>query len=160
VAEQADKKRFQFFPEDRAQLEYPWPVWAMGLLAVFKSVLWIAYGTRYGWQIPDLVMELMLYRFVIFTIPFFVLGAGVWNMRPWAVRYLPILAAIDLLISLAMLGFYPQFYFFSSDMGYQSMFFTAVAAAAGLIVSFRDVIIDVLILALTIPVIKLANKEK
>ena len=131
----------------------------MGLLAAFKSVLWIAYGTRYGWQIPELVMELMLYRFVIFTIPFFALGAGIWNKRPWAVRYLPMLAAADLLISLAVLAFYPQFYFFGSDMGYQSMFFTAVAAAGNLIVGFRDIIIDVLILALTIPVRKLAKKE-
>ena len=49
---------FRVFPAERMNTDYPWPLWAIGWLAVFKAVLWLAYEPvlaeevlrRIGWK--------------------------------------------------------------------------------------------------------------
>jgi hypothetical protein len=73
--------------------EFPWQVWAVGWLAIFKAFLWLATD-------PTLVSptaERLAAKFLITMIPFAVLGLGVWNLKKWAVWGIIALCAADLL---------------------------------------------------------------
>ncbi|MEW5723937.1 MAG: hypothetical protein AB1896_12565 [Thermodesulfobacteriota bacterium] len=150
---------FQLFPEERTRVDYPWVVWAMGLLAVFKSLLWIAYGTRYGWGLPDWMLRLALYRFLVFSLPFLIFGLGVWNFRRWAHRGLFGLALADLLISLAILVTFPDFYYLEPSGVYNNALARALVRLAVQIAAYRDIILDVLLLALAFPVWRLMDER-
>jgi hypothetical protein len=73
--------------------EFPWPVWAVGWLAIFKAFLWLAIDP----VVPSSMAERLAAKFLITMIPFLVLGIGVWNLRKWAVWGLAALSIADLL---------------------------------------------------------------
>jgi hypothetical protein len=84
---------FVLFPKWRMYRGFPWPIWAAGWLAVFKSVLWLATDP----VAPSPIAERMAAKFLIMMIPFLVTGIGVWNLRKWAVWGLMVTSVLDLL---------------------------------------------------------------
>jgi hypothetical protein len=84
---------FIFFPKWRMHRGFPWPIWIVGWLAVFKALLWLF--TDPVVQSP--LAELMTAKFLVMTIPFLFTGIGVWNLRKWAVWGLLATCALDLL---------------------------------------------------------------
>ena len=81
-------------------VDFPWQIWAAGWLAVFKGLLWLATDPN---VVPPL-SDILATKFLVFTIPFVVLGIGVWNLRKWANWGLIILAAADLLFHIIFPG--------------------------------------------------------
>jgi hypothetical protein len=60
--------------------EYPWTIWAVGWLALFKAFLWLAYEPVQA----ESVLRLLGAKFLLNTIPLVILAIGVWNLRKWA----------------------------------------------------------------------------
>jgi len=84
---------FSVFPKWRMYSEFPWPIWVVGWLAIFKSIIWLATNPT----VPSPLAEILATKFLITMIPFLVLGIGVWNLRKWAMWGLIILTIADLL---------------------------------------------------------------
>jgi hypothetical protein len=76
-----DKKEFRIFPAERMYVEFPWQIWAVGWLAIFKAVIWLAYDPN----LPDSVLRLLAYKYALGMLPLIICGIGVWNLRRWAV---------------------------------------------------------------------------
>ena len=72
---------FRVFPSERMEPEYPWTIWAVGWLAIFKAFLWLAYEPVQA----ESVLRLLGVKFVLGAIPLVILAIGVWNLRKWAV---------------------------------------------------------------------------
>jgi hypothetical protein len=77
--------------------DYPWPVWAVGWLAVLKAFVWLGAEPA---SLPDRQLMLMGYKYVIFMLPLLVCGIGAWRMKKWAAWGLIMLAVADLLFFL------------------------------------------------------------
>jgi hypothetical protein len=73
--------------------DFPWQVWAVGWLAIFKAFLWLATDP----VLPSPAAERLAAKFLLTMIPFLVLGIGVWNLRKWAVWGIIALCIADLL---------------------------------------------------------------
>jgi hypothetical protein len=86
-------RSFMIFPAWRMQVGFPWPIWAVGWLAIFKAFLWLATDPN----VDNPLAGILAAKFIIATIPFAVLGVGVWNLKKWAVWGLIGLAVLDLL---------------------------------------------------------------
>ena len=71
---------FRVFPTERMDPEYPWTIWAVGWLALFKAFLWLAYEPVQA----ESVLRLLGAKFLLNTIPLGILAIGVWNLRKWA----------------------------------------------------------------------------
>ncbi len=71
---------FRVFPTERMDPEYPWTIWAVGWLALFKAFLWLAYEPVQA----ESVLRLLGAKFLLNTIPLVILAIGVWNLRKWA----------------------------------------------------------------------------
>jgi len=93
-----DKKQPSFFilPEWRIYKEFPWQIWAVGWLAVFKAVIWLSTSP----DIPSPMLEILAIKFLICIVPFIIFGFGVWNLRKWAMWGLILLCIADLLFFL------------------------------------------------------------
>jgi hypothetical protein len=91
-------KKFYFFPSWRMANTFPWQIWAVGWLAIFKAVLWLATDPN----IPEQLADILTAKFLIFMIPFIILGISVWNLKSWGVWGLIILSAADLLIYIVL----------------------------------------------------------
>ncbi len=63
---------FRVFPSERMDLEYPWTIWAVGWLAVFKAFLWLAYEPVQA----ESVLGLLGTKFLLNTIPLVILAIG------------------------------------------------------------------------------------
>ena len=74
-------------------LEYPWTIWAVGWLAVFKAFLWLAYEPVQA----ESVLGLLGTKFLLNTIPLVILAIGVWNLRKWAAWGLIAIAVANLI---------------------------------------------------------------
>ncbi len=72
---------FRVFPSERMEPAYPWTIWAVGWLAIFKAFLWLAYEPVQA----ESVLRLLGIKFVLGAIPLVILAIGVWNLRKWAV---------------------------------------------------------------------------
>jgi len=81
----------------RLLVDYPWPIWAMGWLAVLKAVFWL--GSEPA-SLPDRQMVLMGYKYLGFMLPFLVCGFGAWAMKKWAAWGLIALCVLELLLFL------------------------------------------------------------
>jgi hypothetical protein len=92
---------FKRFPHDRLYMEYPWQIWALGWIAVIRSIVWLFMETN-----TDISPEILLWKHILFTIPFFVLGIGAWNFRIWARKGLFIASLLDLFIYLILPTFF------------------------------------------------------
>ena len=93
-------KAFSFFPPERIYKEYPWPIWAVGWLALFKAFLWLSYEPVQ----PDNILMLLGTKYVLNMIPLAIFAFGVWNLRRWAVWGLIILSVANLIFFII----YPQ----------------------------------------------------
>ncbi len=81
------------FPAKRTYIDYPWLVWAIGWLAVYKGLIWITTDPL----APDPVLKITGIKYLLFMIPYTVMGIGIWNLRKWAMQGVLILAAVELL---------------------------------------------------------------
>ena len=89
--------QFRIFPSERMESEFPWTIWAVGWIAIFKAFLWLAYEPVQ----PEPVLKLLGIKFFLNTIPLVVCAIGVWNLRKWAVWGLIALAAANLIFFIA-----------------------------------------------------------
>ena len=85
-------KRIKIFPMERMKPEFAWQVWAIGWLAIFKAILWLAYEP----VLAEPVLRLLGMKYSLGLIPLLFFGIGVWNLRKWAVWGLIIVAAANL----------------------------------------------------------------
>ena len=37
-----EKSKFRVFPSDRMSFKFPWQIWAVGWLCIFKGIIWLA----------------------------------------------------------------------------------------------------------------------
>jgi hypothetical protein len=81
------------FPSERMDPEYPWTIWAVGWLAMFKAFLWLAYEPVQD----ESVLRLLGAKFLLNTIPLVILASGVWNRKKWAVWGLIALSVANLI---------------------------------------------------------------
>ena len=81
------------FPSERMDPEYPWTIWAVGWLAIFKAFLWLAYEPVQD----ESVLRLLGAKFLLNTIPLVILAIGVWNRKKWAVWGLIALSVANLI---------------------------------------------------------------
>ncbi len=98
------KTPFYIFPKWRMDTGFPWVIWAVGWLAVFKAVLWLA--TNPGFQDPqiELLATKLAVKFLITMAPLIIFGIGVWNLRKWAIWGLIALCVADLIFFLVVPG--------------------------------------------------------
>ena len=91
---------FRFFPPERMDKEFPWPIWAVGWLALFKAFLWLSYEPVQ----PESVLTLIGTKYLLNMIPMAIFAIGVWNLRKWAMWGLIVLSLANLLFFII----YPQ----------------------------------------------------
>ncbi|MBW2439656.1 MAG: hypothetical protein JRH12_04220, partial [Deltaproteobacteria bacterium] len=88
-----DRSAFRFFPPERMDQEFPWPIWAVGWLALFKAFLWLSYEPVQ----PEALLTLLGTKYIVNMIPMAIFAFGVWNLRKWAMWGLIILSAANIL---------------------------------------------------------------
>ena len=81
------------FPSERMDPEYPWTIWAVGWLAIFKAFLWLAYEPVQA----ESILRLLGAKFLLNTIPLVILAIGLWNQKKWAVWGLIALSVANLI---------------------------------------------------------------
>jgi len=91
---------FRLFPPDRMDKEFPWPIWAVGWLALFKAFLWLSYEPVQ----PESLLTLIGTKYLLNMIPMAIFAIGAWNLRKWAMWGLIILSLANLLFFII----YPQ----------------------------------------------------
>jgi hypothetical protein len=80
--------------------EFPWPIWAVGWLALFKAFLWLSYEPVQS----GALLTLLGIKYLLNMIPMAIFAIGVWNLRKWAMWGLIILSGANLLFFII----YPQ----------------------------------------------------
>ena len=80
--------------------EFPWPIWAVGWLALFKAFLWLSYEPVQSGSL----LTLLGIKYLLNMIPMAIFAIGVWNLRKWAMWGLIILSVANLLFFII----YPQ----------------------------------------------------
>ncbi|MEE4265031.1 MAG: hypothetical protein V2I56_20260 [Desulfobacteraceae bacterium] len=80
--------------------EFPWPIWAVGWLALFKAFLWLSYEPVQ----PESLLTLIGTKYLLNMIPMAIFAIGVWNLRKWATWGLMALSLANLLFFII----YPQ----------------------------------------------------
>lgn len=88
------------FPPERMDKEFPWPIWAVGWLALFKAFLWLSYEPVQ----PESLLTLIGTKYLLNMIPMAIFAIGVWNLRKWATWGLIVLSLANLLFFII----YPQ----------------------------------------------------
>ncbi len=83
----------KIFPSERMDPEYPWTIWAVGWLAIFKAFLWLAYEPVH----EESILRLLGAKFLLNTIPLVLLAIGVWNRKKWGVWGLIALSVLNLI---------------------------------------------------------------
>ncbi len=76
-----DKSKFRVFPSERMNIDFPWQIWAVGWLCIFKGILWLAYEPN----LPGSLMNLFGLKYLLQMLPLIIFGIGIWNQRRWAV---------------------------------------------------------------------------
>ncbi len=92
--------KLRLLPAERMDTDFPWMLWAIGWLAMLKALLWLAYEP----VMPEEILRLLGFKYLLAAIPLIVCGVGLWNRRRWAAWGLLVLAAADLIFLL----FVPQ----------------------------------------------------
>jgi len=85
--------RLRLFPAERMDTDFPWMLWAIGWLALLKALLWLAYEP----VMPEAILRLLGFKYLLAAVPMIVCGVGLWNRRRWAAWGLVVLAAADLI---------------------------------------------------------------
>jgi hypothetical protein len=91
---------FRFFPPERMDRDFPWPIWAVGWLALFKAFLWLSYEPVQ----PGDLLTLIGTKYLLNMVPMAIFAIGVWNLKKWAMWGLIILSVANLLFFII----YPQ----------------------------------------------------
>ena len=91
---------FRFFPPERMDRDFPWPIWAVGWLALFKAFLWLAYEPVQRGALLTLIGA----KYLLNMVPMAIFAIGVWNLKKWAVWGLIVLAVANILFFIV----YPQ----------------------------------------------------
>jgi hypothetical protein len=89
-----DKSKFRIFPSERMSAEFPWQIWAVGWLCIFKGIIWLSYE-------PNISGDLLRFfgtKYLLEMLPLIICGIGIWNMRKWAVWGAVAMCAINLVI--------------------------------------------------------------
>ena len=89
-----EKSKFRIFPSERMSVEFPWQIWAVGWLCIFKGIIWLAYE-------PNLSGNLLSFfgaKYLLEMLPLTLFGIGIWNMRRWAVWGAVAVCAVNLII--------------------------------------------------------------
>ena len=88
-----DKSDFRIFPAERMNADFPWQIWALGWLCIFKGIIWLAYEPN----ISDSMLSLLGFKYMLQMIPLIIFGIGIWNLRKWAMWGAIIIAVINLI---------------------------------------------------------------
>ena len=91
---------FRFFPPERMDREFPWPIWVVGWLALFKAFLWLSYEPVQ----PGSLLTLLGTKYLLNMVPMAIFAIGVWNLKKWAMWGLIILSVANLIFFIS----YPQ----------------------------------------------------
>jgi hypothetical protein len=89
-----EQGKFRIFPPERMDVNFPWQIWAVGWLCIFKGIIWLAYE-------PNLSGNLLSFlgaKYLLGMLPLIVFGIGIWNLRKWAVWGAVAVCVIDLVI--------------------------------------------------------------
>ena len=89
-----EKSRFRIFPPERMSVKFPWQIWAVGWLCIFKGIIWLAYE-------PNMSESLLSFfgaKYLLGMLPLIICGVGIWNTRKWAVWGAIVICAINLVI--------------------------------------------------------------
>mgnify|MGYP001826205948 FL=1 len=88
------KSKFRIFPSERMSIKFPWQIWAVGWLCIFKGIIWLAYE-------PNMSGNLLSFfgsKYLLGMLPLIICGIGIWNMRKWAVWGAAAVCAINLVV--------------------------------------------------------------
>jgi hypothetical protein len=85
---------FRIFPKTRMQVDFPWQIWAIGWLCVFKGIIWLAYEPN----VSDSTLSLLGYKYMLQMIPLIIFGIGIWNLKRWAVWGAVLVACVNLIL--------------------------------------------------------------
>lgn len=77
----------------RLYVDYPWPIWLAGWIAILKGVVWLSSDPN----IPQLQLTVLGYKYLALMIPLIVCGIALWNLKRWAAWGLGVLCAADIL---------------------------------------------------------------
>ena len=78
-------------PAWRMYKDFPWQIWAVGWLGIFKAVIWLSTSPN----CPDPVLNILAIKFLVCMAPLIILGIGVWNLKKWAVWGIILLCIAD-----------------------------------------------------------------
>ena len=90
------KNDFRIFPAERMRVDFPWQIWAVGWLCIFKGILWLAYEPN----LPDNLMTFFGLKYLLQMLPLIIFGIGIWNRRRWAVWGAAAIGALSLILFL------------------------------------------------------------
>jgi len=116
----------KLFPAERMNTDYPWPLWAIGWLAIFKAVLWLAYEP----VLPETVLRWVGWKYLLGSLPLLIFGVSLWRRRRWAAWGLAVMAVADL-IFLAVLPASLHAYLVDSEVVVFSVLLSAVVLLCG-----------------------------
>jgi hypothetical protein len=115
-----------WFPAERMNTDFPWPLWAIGWLGVFKAILWLA------WEpvMPEALLRLVGWKYILGAAPALVFGVGLWWRRKWAAWGMTLMAAAEL-VFLLVLPRSINAYLVDSEVGALSVLLSAVVLVCG-----------------------------
>lgn len=85
---------FRIFPSGRMRIDFPWQIWAVGWLCIFKGIIWLAYEP----SMPDSMLSLLGFKYLLEMLPLIIFGIGIWNLRKWAVWGAAVICAVNLIL--------------------------------------------------------------
>lgn len=85
---------FRIFPSSRMRIDFPWQIWAVGWLCIFKGIIWLAYEP----SMPDSMLSLLGFKYLLEMLPLIIFGIGIWNLRKWAVWGAAVICAVNLIL--------------------------------------------------------------
>ena len=118
--------QLKLFPAERMNVDYPWSLWAIGWLAIFKAVLWLAYEP----VLPEAILRLVGWKYLLGAVPMLICGVALWRRRRWAAWGLAVLAAADLVL-IVVVPPTLQAYLVDSEVMIFSILLSAVVLVCG-----------------------------
>jgi peptidoglycan/LPS O-acetylase OafA/YrhL len=118
--------QLKLLPAERMNVDYPWSLWAIGWLAIFKAVLWLAYEP----VLPEAILRLVGWKYLLGAVPMLICGVALWRRRRWAAWGLAVLAAADLVL-IVVVPPTLQAYLVDSEVMIFSILLSAVVLVCG-----------------------------
>ena len=89
-----EQDKFRIFPSERMDVDFPWQIWAVGWLCIFKGIIWLAYEPN----LPSNLLSFLGTKYLLMMLPLIIFGIGIWNMRRWALWGAVAVCVIDLAV--------------------------------------------------------------